>query len=152
MDKEISAGAVLYKKLLNEIRFLLVYSKRNGEWGFPKGHIEKGETETEAAVREIFEETGIKIKEQDIDKNFRFADTYKIKGTLPETKGRIVNKTSVYYLCVVQNNRDTEKIFTDEEIEKIKWMTFEEALSALKYEKQKEMIKSAKQFLSMYNV
>lgn len=148
MNEEISAGAVLYKKKLNEIKFLLVYSKRNSEWGFPKGHIEKGETETETAIREIFEETGIKISEKDFCKDFRFADTYKIKGTLPATKGKIINKTSVYYLCTVKEESNDEKIFTDEEIEKIKWMTLEEALSVLKYEKQKEMLKTALQFLT----
>ena len=31
-------------------------------WGFPKGHIESGETEEEAAIREVFEETGIRVE------------------------------------------------------------------------------------------
>ncbi len=35
---------------------------RENKWVHPGGHIEKGETPEEAAVRECFEETGIKVK------------------------------------------------------------------------------------------
>ena len=31
-----------------------------GHWDFPKGHVDKGETEIETATRELEEETGIK--------------------------------------------------------------------------------------------
>ena len=31
-----------------------------GHWDFPKGHVEKGESETQTALRELTEETGIK--------------------------------------------------------------------------------------------
>ena len=102
INEETSAGAILYKKTNNAFLFLLVYSRRNGEWGFPKGHIEKGETELEAAKREILEETGININDTDFLKGFKFTDTYKIKGTLPATKDRIVDKKVVYYLGIIE--------------------------------------------------
>ncbi len=54
---EISAGGVLFDK--GEV-FLL--RKPNGEWVMPKGHLESGETPEEAAVREVFEETGLKAR------------------------------------------------------------------------------------------
>ena len=38
--KETSVGAFIYKIEKGEILFLLVYSERNKEWGFPKGHVE----------------------------------------------------------------------------------------------------------------
>ena len=41
-------------------RFLLVTARRSpGEWVLPKGHIEAGETEAQAAVREVLEESGV---------------------------------------------------------------------------------------------
>ena len=125
----------------------MVFSKRNSEWGFPKGHIENGETEKEAAKREILEETGIKLDEKDFVSNFCFTDTYKIKGTLPSTKGRIIDKKVVYYLGIVKSDYVDLTKEQDEEIGEMKWMSFEEALKYLKYEKQKEMLKTAKQFL-----
>lgn len=38
---------------------VLVIRHRNGSWVFPKGHIEQGETATDAAVREVEEEAGV---------------------------------------------------------------------------------------------
>lgn len=142
INEEISAGAVIYKKMDNDILFLLVYSKRNKEWGFAKGHIEADETEIEAALREIREETGI-INISFIE-NFKLTDSYKIKGTLPSTKDRIITKKVIYYLCYT--NKDfTYK--TDDEIGSCKWVTCKEALSLLKYDKQKEILNKANKFI-----
>ena len=59
MNKEFSAGAVIFKRENKGILFLIIYSGRNMIWGFPKGHIEQSETEREAAIREIKEEVGL---------------------------------------------------------------------------------------------
>lgn len=142
INEEISAGAVIYKKMDNDILFLLVYSKRNKEWGFAKGHIEADETEIEAALREIREETGI-INISFIE-NFKLTDSYKIKGTLPSTKDRIITKKVIYYLCYT-NEDFTYK--TDDEIGNCKWVTCKEALSLLKYDKQKEILNKANKFI-----
>lgn len=37
----------------------LVHNEETGTWTFPKGHIEPGETDEEAARREVQEETGL---------------------------------------------------------------------------------------------
>ncbi|MDR2666293.1 MAG: NUDIX domain-containing protein [Endomicrobium sp.] len=64
--------------------FLLVNSKRSRLWGFPKGHVEKGESEFETATREIFEETGInKVK---FIENFIQEDIHVIKNPLSSLK------------------------------------------------------------------
>ncbi len=41
---------------------LLIESPRYGDWEFPGGQVEEGETLTEALKREILEETGITVK------------------------------------------------------------------------------------------
>lgn len=142
INEEISAGAVIYKKMDNDILFLLVYSKRNKEWGFAKGHIEADETEIEAALREIREETGI-INISFIE-NFKLTDSYKIKGTLPSTKDRIITKKVIYYLCYTNEDFAYK---TDDEIGGCKWVTYKEALSLLKYDKQKEILNKANKFI-----
>lgn len=53
-----SAGAVLFTR---RGECVLVRS-RSGEWGLPKGHLEAGETEEQAAMREVFEETGARAR------------------------------------------------------------------------------------------
>lgn len=43
-------------------KILLVKHKKFGKWVQPGGHIEHGETPEEAAIREVYEETGLKVK------------------------------------------------------------------------------------------
>ena len=143
VNEEISVGAIIYKKINKNILFLLVYSERNKEWGFAKGHIEQNETETQTAKREIEEETG--IKSITFIKNFRETDCYKIKGTLPSTKNRIINKKVVYYLCYT--NEDFTINYTDGEIGECKWVNYTNALSLLKYDKQKEILSKVNKFI-----
>ncbi len=57
--REISAGAVLFRVLQNDVRQFLLLQYRAGHWEFPRGHMEAGETEHDAALREIREETGL---------------------------------------------------------------------------------------------
>ena len=140
--KETSVGAFIYKIEKNEILFLLIYSKRNKEWGFPKGHIEPNETELETAKREIKEETG--ITDLNFVKDFRCCDTYKIKGTLNTTKDRIIDKNVIYYLA---STKEDFKGSIDDEIGQHKWLNFKDCIKYLKYEKQKELIKRASLFL-----
>ena len=44
---ESSCGAIVYRIINGETRFLLIKNKRSANWGFPKGHIERGENEKE---------------------------------------------------------------------------------------------------------
>ena len=57
MKKEKSCGCIV----IDNDKVLLV-KQNDGHTAFPKGHIEQGETEEECALRETFEETGLKVK------------------------------------------------------------------------------------------
>ncbi|MDR0398916.1 MAG: NUDIX domain-containing protein [Endomicrobium sp.] len=139
MLKETSCGAVVYKMTQDGIPiFLLVNSKRSNRWGFPKGHIENGESETETAKREIFEETG--IKNVKFVENFRQEDVYLINGVLDETKGRLVEKHSVYFLALaLEDALDFDK----NEISKLEWADIKKAQEFLSFANQKKIIKLA---------
>ncbi|UCF10158.1 MAG: NUDIX domain-containing protein [Candidatus Bipolaricaulota bacterium] len=57
---ERSAGFVLFRTgPSGALEYLLLRHRNGGHWGFPKGRIEPGETELQAALRETREETGI---------------------------------------------------------------------------------------------
>ena len=67
-----SCGFVVYTDVLGERRYLVIESV-NGDVGFPKGHVEAGESELETAIRELSEEVGIKAvvtdKSADVSRN-----------------------------------------------------------------------------------
>ena len=59
MKYEKSCGALCFAPGPGPTRVLMVKHVAGGHWAFPKGHVEKGETEEQTAVREVLEETGI---------------------------------------------------------------------------------------------
>ncbi len=64
MNCEYFCGAVVFTRMDGEPHYLLVRAKDRpkGCHGFPKGHMEPGETEVQTALREIFEETGLPVR------------------------------------------------------------------------------------------
>lgn len=58
MQREISAGGVVFRRKDKKIE-VLVIKDSYGKLAFPKGHIEKGETKEQAALRETLEETNL---------------------------------------------------------------------------------------------
>ncbi len=74
-----AAGAVVFRRTEHGVRLLVLRAYRN--WDFPKGMIEPGETELDAAKRECTEETGLS------DLVFPFGDEH--KDTVPYAGGKI---------------------------------------------------------------
>jgi 8-oxo-dGTP pyrophosphatase MutT (NUDIX family) len=54
------AGAIIFNHGLDKI--LLIRGSYSKKWGVPKGSSEPGETVREAAIREVYEETGLTIE------------------------------------------------------------------------------------------
>ena len=57
-----SAGGVPYRRKGGEIEVLLVHRPRYSDWTFPKGKVKDGETDEEAALREVEEEASLAVK------------------------------------------------------------------------------------------
>ena len=116
---EISAGAIVYTKENNEIRYLLIRDF-HGNWGFPKGHLENDETLKEAAVREIREEAGIDIL---LDTSFREDLSY----VMPNG----IDKTSVYFLGSFEHQDPSPQ---PEEVQEIRLLPYEEAMDLITFD------------------
>jgi tRNA nucleotidyltransferase (CCA-adding enzyme) len=134
--KVMSCGAVIYHRFNNTIKYLLIKNtiKYGNNWDFPKGHREKSESETETAIREVYEEVGLKIVLID---GFRSQIHYLVND------GKIL-KTSVYYLSETKINH----IKIDKhEIDEYAWLTYEEALIQLTHTPAKNILTKAKAFI-----
>jgi bis(5'-nucleosidyl)-tetraphosphatase len=93
MLKVTSAGILLFREH-PEKSFLLLKSKKR--WDVPKGHVERGESEVETALRELREETGILADQVSLDETFRFQMQAQFKAAY--LGGRFVDKTYVVFL------------------------------------------------------
>lgn len=130
---ESSSGAVIYRNISGSTRFLLIKNKRSAHWGFPKGHLEMGEDTIDAAKREVLEETGIHL---DIHDGFESVSKYKIRGKIDKIVSIFVGTTD-----------DVHTTIQLEEIEDYIWLTYDKALSCLRYDNDKEILQKAYEFL-----
>ncbi|WP_455036986.1 NUDIX domain-containing protein [Leptotrichia massiliensis] len=126
-EYENSCGAIVFNE--NTEKILLV-KMHNGNWGFPKGHIEKDETKEETAIREVLEETNVRIK---IIPNFEREIKY-----IPNEK--TIKKVTIF-MGITQDEEVTIDTF---EIEDFKWCTYEEALKLVTYKLQKDVLENAR--------
>ncbi len=76
METEIDGGVLFYRTVRGRRRWL-VLKRREGWLDLPKGHVEKGESLEEAALREAFEEVHLHAK---LDPFFAYSYSYKVKG------------------------------------------------------------------------
>jgi len=100
----------------------LIVQNHDGYWGFPKGGANNNESSKEAAVRELLEETGIKVAVNDLKESI----DYEYSMTAPEgTKNK-----KVYLFPVFVKNKDVE--LQNEELQQYKWTEIDEAVALIK--------------------
>lgn len=147
MNKEFSSGAIIFRKEKDSVSFLLIYSKRNKIWGFPKGHIEPGENETQTALREIAEETG--LSDLRFIQGFRLESVYNTISKRLPFKGEVIEKHSIYFLC----GTNTKEIKVDGvEISDFKWVEPENGMGLLYFGELKKILEQARSFLKEKSV
>ena len=134
MIYEKSCGAVIFTRVEGKILYLMV-ANLQGTYGFPKGHMERDETETATALREIREETGLHVRLID---GFRATDQYLIS-----LKKEII-KQVVYFLGTYENQTP---VFPKEEISGVCLAAYDEAMELLQFESLKRILKDANDYL-----
>lgn len=135
---ERSCGAIVYRYINGQIRYLLIRNKRSSYWGFPKGHVEKGETRFDTARREVLEETGLKIH---INLGFEGSSLY--------TVGNNVEKQVYIYTASTKNARTK---IQKEEIEDYAWLPFVETLKKLRFQNDRRIFEKGVKYLHNNNL
>lgn len=113
--KVIAAGALCWRVRAEQLEVLLIHRPRYGDWSWPKGKLDSGETIPECAVREVMEEVGLEIR---------------LGIALPETRYPVASGLkSVHYWAA---HVSTAKPRPDgKEVDGVRWCSPEEAASLL---------------------
>jgi 8-oxo-dGTP diphosphatase len=120
-----AAGGVLFRSSRRAPdKVAVVYREARGDWTFPKGKLDEGESFEEAALREVVEETGITAK----IRRFIGSTNY------THRKGR--PKIVAYYLMESISGEFTP----NEEVDELRWVTLDEAFELLTWDRDQELI------------
>ncbi len=129
---EYSAGAVLYCEQDGERLYVLV-TELSGNTGLPKGHVEEGENETQTALREIYEETGITAR---IVPGFG--------GDIVYPQGRGMLKHFTYFLATFDC---TQGIASGDDVQ-AHILPYDQAYRKLSFSDVRIILKQAEEFLN----
>jgi 8-oxo-dGTP pyrophosphatase MutT (NUDIX family) len=132
MKFEKSCGAIIFRKENNIIETLLI-RMIGGHWSYPKGHVEKDETEVETALREIKEETNLEVI---IDTRFREITTYSPK---PD-----VLKDVIYFIGFAKT---TNVLVQETEVSEYMWIDIKDAINYITIDEDKKIFKRALRFI-----
>lgn len=139
MADEKACGAIVFTKENGIRKYVIV--RGTGIYkeycGFPKGHMEPGETEIETALREVKEETGLDVT---LIEGFRTVDEHFLaREGRPNDR-----KTNVYFLAEYSNQ---EIKVQESEVSEIVLMDYEEAMRSIQYEESRRELTEAEEWL-----
>jgi 8-oxo-dGTP diphosphatase len=126
-----AAGAVVTRKGGD---VLLVHRPRYDDWSFPKGKLDRGEHVVAAAVREVGEETGLRVRLGPRLAPQRY------------TLGRSRMKQVHYWMARVVGDDDVSDYLVNKEIDDVRWVSQKNARALLTYDYDRETLAEAVAF------
>ena len=131
---EVSAGGVVYRREDDGVDLALAARRtRRGQlaWGLAKGAIEQGESDEQAAVREVREETGLEAEVEADLGDIRYFYVW---------EGVRVRKRVHFFLMRATGGDVSEH---DSEMEDVRWFPLKTAIKRAAYKGEREVIERA---------
>ncbi|VDN34121.1 unnamed protein product [Gongylonema pulchrum] len=141
-----AAGMLVYRRSGGKFEYLLLQASYPPyHWTPPKGHVDPGEDEWAAALRETREEAGIAADSLDVHEDFAEVLKYVVKKS--DRYGAEVNKqkTVKYWLARL---KDGNSIQLSGEHQKIKWAALDEAIVVAQYKEMADLLRKAEDYLA----
>ncbi len=142
MRREVSAGGLIWRRGPGGVvQVVLVRPVGRDSWVLPKGHVEPGETVTEAALREAREETGIEVSLSEPlgEVSYVFSQRERDDG-----KPITIFKRVHFYLMGYEGGALSDH---DNEIAEAQWIDLSEALHLVTHDTERELLSRARQIL-----
>jgi bis(5'-nucleosidyl)-tetraphosphatase len=139
--RDKSAGVIVFHRSDDGCRFLLLLSRltRRPLWEFPKGGVDAGETLSDAALRELREETGLAPADIRIVPEWQHREEYRFTSGKGDARV-LVRKEVTYFLA---ESTSTEITLSAHEASQFAWLSFDDATRKLKYKARRAMLREA---------
>ncbi len=144
MKTKKTAWVIVFSKINDWTKFLLVQQRENEFRSFPKWRIEQNESVRDWALRELKEETW--IENVFIVDNIVYSNSFDV-----EIDGIMVRKEMTFFVWKL-NNDTSNIIIQEEEIKDYKWCSLEEAKKILSFDDLKNIIDMTYNRLQEYNL
>ena len=119
-----AAGGVVTRFVLGgRVEVACIFREARGDWTFPKGKLDAGETFEQAALREVFEEIGMRCQ------------VVRFVGTTNYTHRKGKPKIVAYYHMVV----DDGEFAPNEEVDELVWVPLEQVRAHLTWDRDQEL-------------
>ena len=126
MQTNKKSGAVVLSND-DSTKVIVMFSEKAGYWGFPKGHIDTGETPEETAVREVNEETGLEIE--------------LVSGEVTTVRYSHKNGEEIELYMFIAKSKNDSTLHIENDGDKLEWIDYREVGEHLTYNNLKEAYK-----------
>jgi 8-oxo-dGTP diphosphatase len=153
MLREFSSGAVVLRHMKNQWWVAVIEPGREGEpedrkhvTALPKGNIDAGEKPEQAAVREVLEETGLRVRPLT-----KLGDIKYVYTRTWSDNARIFKIVSFYLMRYQSGQIGDIKANMKHEVRRAFWLPLDQAAKQLSYKGEREMAVKAVQYLNEHS-
>jgi 8-oxo-dGTP pyrophosphatase MutT (NUDIX family) len=140
MQREASAGGVVVRERDGGFELAVIKPRGRNVWALPKGHLDPGEKPEQTALREVFEETGIKGRLESSLGDIRYVYQF---------GGRKIFKQVYFFLFRYEggeiNQLDPKMRI---EVDEARWIPLADAAALLAYRGEKQVAANALEYLT----